>query len=208
VKGQYRVAARELCKAGRTLAAQGLTPGTSGNISVRVEHGYVMSPTNTSLGSLEWDEVSLLDESGAHSDGPEPTKERALHLAFYERQPDVQAIVHVHSIFAVALSCLVHDDPDNVLRPLTPYTILRVGRLVLAPYARPGSPELVAAVGSRAADNRAVLLANHGPIFAGDTLAQAMAAIEEIEAAAKIQLLLEGRPVRPLTTDEIAELRG
>jgi 3-dehydro-4-phosphotetronate decarboxylase len=207
VKGRHRAAVRELCKAGKTLAAHGLTPGTSGNISVRVEHGYVMSPTNTFLGGLEPEKVSLLDESGAHIGGAEPTKERALHLAFYDRQPEVRAIVHVHSTYAVALSCLVHDDPDDILRPLTPYTIMRIGRLVLAPYARPGSPELVAAAASRA-DHRAVLLANHGPIFAGETLAQAVAAIEEIEEAAKLQLLLEGRPIRSLTPDEITELRS
>ena len=175
---------------------------------MRVEHGYVMSPTNTFLGGLEPEKVSLLDESGAHIGGAEPTKERALHLAFYKQQPEVRAIVHVHSTYAVALSCLVHDDPDDVLRPLTPYTIMRVGRLTLAPYARPGSPELAQAVATRAASHRALLLANHGPIFAGETLAQAVAAIEEIEEAAKIQLLLEAHNVALLTPEEIANLRS
>jgi ribulose-5-phosphate 4-epimerase/fuculose-1-phosphate aldolase len=208
VKGRHRAAVRELCKAGKTLAAHGLTPGTSGNISVRVEHGYAMSPTNASLGDLEPENVALLDESGAHVGGPDPTKERALHLAFYERQPDVRAIVHVHSTYAVALSCLVHDDPEDVLRPLTPYAIVRIGRLALAPYARPGSPGLVAAVTSRAAGHRALLLANHGPIFAAETLAQAVAGIEEIEEAAKLQLLLDGRPTRVLSPEEIADLRS
>jgi ribulose-5-phosphate 4-epimerase/fuculose-1-phosphate aldolase len=208
VKGRHRTAVRELCKAGRALCAQGLTPGTSGNISVRVEHGYAMSPTNAFLGSLKPDDVSLLDESGTHIGGLAPTKERGLHLAFYERQPDVCAVVHVHSTYAVALSCLEHDDPDDVLRPLTPYAIMRVGRLTLAPYARPGSPDVVAAVASRAAHSRAVLLANHGPIFAAETLAQAVAAIEEIEEAAKLQILLEGRPIRTLTPEEIAALRS
>lgn len=208
MKGRHRAAVRELCKAGRALSAHGLTPGTSGNISVRVEHGYAMSPTNASLGSLDPEDVSLLDESGAHIGGLEPTKERALHLSFYELQPEVRAVVHVHSTYAVALSCLEHDDPDDVLRPLTPYAIMRIGRLALAPYARPGSAELAAAVASRAAGHRAVLLANHGPIFAAETLAQAVAAIEEIEEAAKLQILLEGRPIRTLTPNEIADLRS
>ena len=206
MKAEIASAARELCEAGRTLAAQGLSPGTSGNISVRVADGYVMTPTNASLGDLRPERVALLDERGQHFGGEQPTKEHDLHLALYERRPEARAIVHVHSTHAVALSCLRDLDPDNVLEPLTPYAVMRVGKLVLAPYARPGSPELVAAVASRAADSPAILLANHGPLFAGPALAAAVAAIVEIEQAAKVQLLLQGRDVRRLTDAEIADL--
>jgi 3-dehydro-4-phosphotetronate decarboxylase len=200
-------AAHALCAAGRTLAAHGLTPGTSGNISLRTDDGYVMSPANASLGALAAGDVAVLGPDGAHRGGGVPTKERDLHLAFYAARPDARAIVHVHSTYAVALSCLHHDDADDVLRPLTPYPIMRVGRLALAAYARPGSPELVASVASRAKEHRAILLANHGPIFAGPTLDAAVAAIEEIEEAAKLQILLDGRSVRTLSAADIAALR-
>lgn len=199
-------AARELCAAGRTLAAQGLAPGTSGNVSLRVGSGFVMSPTNAALGDLEPERVSLLDERGAHIGGDAPTKERELHLALYAHRPGAAAIVHTHSTSAVALACLCEVDPDNVLQPLTPYALMRVGRLVLAPYARPGSRALVDAVAARAADSAAILLSNHGPIVAGPTLAAAVAAICEVEEAAKVQLLLHGRDVRLLSPADIAEL--
>ncbi len=201
-------AAEALCAAGRTLAAQGLTPGTSGNISLRVGAGYVMSPTNAALAELDPARVSVLDERGAHTGGDAPTKERELHLALYERRPDARAIVHTHSTSAVALACLCEVDPDNVLLPLTPYALMRVGRLVLAPYARPGSHALVAAVAERAVDSAAILLSNHGPLVAGPTLAAAVAAICEVEEAAKVQLLLHGRDVRLLSDTDIAELLG
>ncbi len=200
-------AARAVCAAGRALAERGFAPGTSGNISVRTEDGYVMTPTNVSLGALNAEDVSVLASDGAHLAGGAPTRERHLHLAFYARRPDARAIVHVHSSYAVALSCLHHPDRDDVLRPLTPYPIMLVGRLALTSYARPGSPELVAQVASRAADHRAILLANHGPIVATVTLEAAVAAIDEIEEAAKLQILLEGRDVRLLSAADIDELR-
>jgi ribulose-5-phosphate 4-epimerase/fuculose-1-phosphate aldolase len=199
-------AARDLCAAGRTLAAQGLAPGTSGNISLRVDGGYVMTPTNASLGELVPERISLLDERGEHAEGDAPTKERALHVALYEQRPDARAIVHTHSTYAVALACLCEVDPENVLRPLTPYALMRVGRLVLAPYARPGSRALVDRVAARAGDSHAILLSNHGPIVAGSTLAAAVAAVCEIEEAAKVQLLVHGRDVRLLSAADIAEL--
>jgi ribulose-5-phosphate 4-epimerase/fuculose-1-phosphate aldolase len=200
-------AAREICAAGRTLAAQGLAPGTSGNLSLRTADGYVMSPTNAALGELVSERISLLDERGEHAGGDVPTKERELHLALYERRPDARAIVHTHSTSAVALACLCEVDPDDVLLPLTPYALMRVGRLVLAPYARPGSRALVAAVAARAADSAAILLSNHGPLVAAPTLAAAVAAICEIEEAAKVQMLVHGRDVRLLSAADIAELR-
>jgi ribulose-5-phosphate 4-epimerase/fuculose-1-phosphate aldolase len=201
-------AARELCEAGRTLAEGGLTPGTSGNVSQRTATGYVMSPTNAALRDLVPERVSVLDARGEHVAGDPPTKERELHLALYERRPDARAIVHVHSSYAVAVACLCEVDPDNVLEPLTPYAIMRVGRLVLAPYAKPGSRALVDAVAARAADSHAILLSNHGPLIAGPSLAAAVAAITEVEEAAKVQLLVHGRAVRRLTPAEIAELQS
>jgi 3-dehydro-4-phosphotetronate decarboxylase len=200
------VTPQQLCDAGRVLAARGLTPGTSGNISLRVPGGYLMSPTNTSLAELRPEDVSRLDARGEHTEGNAPTKERDLHLALYERRPEAQAIVHVHSTYAVALACLHHADPANVLLPLTPYALMRVGRLALVPYAKPGTPKLAAGVAALADRHAALLLANHGPIVAAPTLAAAVAAIEEIEEASKVQLLVAGRDARLLTEAEIAEL--
>jgi ribulose-5-phosphate 4-epimerase/fuculose-1-phosphate aldolase len=199
-------AAQALCAAGRTLAAQGLAPGTSGNLSLRVAGGYVMTPTNAALGELVPEHISLLDERGEHTGGDAPTKERALHIALYDRRPDARAIVHTHSTYAVALACLGEVDPDNVLLPLTPYALMRVGRLVLAGYARPGSAALVDRVAARAGDSPAILLSNHGPLVAGPTLAAAVAAVCEIEEAAKVQLLVHDRDVRLLSAADIAEL--
>jgi ribulose-5-phosphate 4-epimerase/fuculose-1-phosphate aldolase len=204
----YGEAARELCESGRILAEEGLTPGTSGNLSVRLDGGYLMSPTNASLRTLVPERVSVLDANGKHVAGDKPTKEVPLHMALYQRRPDARAIVHVHSTHAVALSCLAEIDPDDVLEPLTPYAVMRVGRLLLTSYARPGSDALAAAVAARAAESPAILLANHGPLFAAPSLAAAVAGIVEIEESAKLQLLLTGRDARRLSREQIAELQS
>ncbi|GAC1571270.1 MAG: aldolase [Candidatus Elarobacter sp.] len=208
MSGALDAAASAVCRAGRHLAACGLTPGTSGNISVRVGDTFLMTPTNRALGALEPPHVSRLDARGEHLGGDPPTKERALHLAVYERRPDAGAIVHVHSTYAVALACLVHADGDDVLAGYTPYAIMRIGRLALVEYARPGSAKLAGSVAAKAAGAHALLLANHGPIFAAATLDAAVAGIEEIEEAARIQLVLHGRDTRRLTAAQVEELRS
>jgi ribulose-5-phosphate 4-epimerase/fuculose-1-phosphate aldolase len=192
---------------GRSLFARGLSPGTSGNISARVDGGFLMTPTNSSLGTLEPERISRLDADGEHVDGDPPTKEVWLHLAMYAERPDAQAIVHLHSTHAVAVACMANTDPEDVLPPLTPYYVMRVGRLPLVPYGRPGDASLAGEVRSRARDNHALLLANHGPIVAGPSLDAAASAIEEIEETAKLVLLLDGLPTRPLTPEQLAELR-
>jgi ribulose-5-phosphate 4-epimerase/fuculose-1-phosphate aldolase len=189
---------RSIVEHGRSLFERGLSPGLSGNLSVRVAGGYLVTPTNASLGSLDAGALPRLDAAGAHLSGDTPTKESALHLALYATHADARAIVHLHSTYAVAVSCLADIDPEDALPSLTPYYRLRVGRLPVVPYARPGSAELVDAVRSRAAESRALLLANHGPIVAADSLDAAVAAAEEIEETAKLALLLRGLPVREL----------
>jgi ribulose-5-phosphate 4-epimerase/fuculose-1-phosphate aldolase len=192
---------------GRSLFARGLSPGTSGNLSARVGDGWLMTPTNSSLGALDPARLSLLDADGRHVGGDPPTKELWLHLAMYGERPDAQAIVHLHSTHAVAVACLATSDPDDVLPPLTPYYVMRVGRLPLVPYARPGDEALVEAVRARARESHALLLANHGPIVAGSSLDAAASATEEIEETAKLVLLLDGLPARLLTPEQLAELR-
>jgi 3-dehydro-4-phosphotetronate decarboxylase len=200
--------ARAICEAGAYLAARGLTPGTSGNISLRIDGGFLMTPTNASLATLEPGDLSVLDAEGNRSGGRPETKERDLHIAVYRVRPQAEAIVHVHSTYAVALACLRHPDPEDVLIPLTPYAVMRIGRLPLTRYAKPGSADLARSVGERAADAHAVLLANHGPIVASPTLAAALAVTEEIEEAAKLQLLLHGREVSRLGPAEVDLLRA
>jgi len=192
---------------GGSLFARGLSPGTSGNISVRSDDGWLMTPTNSSLGLLDPERLSRLDAEGRHVDGDLPTKESSLHLAMYDERPDAQAIVHLHSTYAVAAACLADADPEDVLPPLTPYYVMRVGRLPLVPYARPGDPSLADAVRERARESHALLLANHGPMVAGPSLAAAASAIEELEETAKLVLLLRGLPTRGLSPGQAAELR-
>lgn len=199
---------QEIVETGRSLFARGLSPGTSGNLSARVDGGFLMTPTNSSLGSLDPDRLSRLDADGGHVDGDPPTKEVWLHLAMYAERPEAKAIVHVHSTHAVAVACLDGVDEDDVLPPLTPYYVLRVGRLPLVPYGRPGDASLSEAVRERARASRALLLANHGPIVAAATLAQAAAAAEEIEETAKLVLLTHGLKTRLLTPEQLDELRA
>jgi ribulose-5-phosphate 4-epimerase/fuculose-1-phosphate aldolase len=198
----------EIVETGRSLFARGLSPGTSGNLSARVDGGFLMTPTNASLGSLDPDRLSRLDAEGGHVDGDPPTKEAWLHMAMYAERPEAQAIVHLHSTHAVAVACLDGVDEDDVLPPLTPYYVLRVGRLPLVPYGRPGDASLTEAVRERARTSHALLLANHGPIVAAATIAQAAAAAEEIEETAKLVLLTHGLKTRLLTPQQLEELRA
>jgi ribulose-5-phosphate 4-epimerase/fuculose-1-phosphate aldolase len=196
-----------LVEVGRRLYGRGLSPGTSGNLSVRDGDGFLMTPTNSSLGALDPARLSRLDADGNHVDGDPPTKEVWLHLAMYAERPDANAIVHLHSTYSVACACLADVDEDDVLPPLTPYYVMRVGRLPLVPYGRPGDESLSAVVRERARTSHALLLANHGPIVAGTSLDAAAAAAEELEETAKLVLLLRGLDTRLLTPEQVDELR-
>jgi ribulose-5-phosphate 4-epimerase/fuculose-1-phosphate aldolase len=203
-------AAREaICRLGRSLFDRGLTFGSAGNISVRLEGGgALMTPTGVSLGSLDPARLARLDARGALVDGEPPTKEAFLHRAMYEERPDAGAVVHLHSTHAVAVSCLEGVDRGDVLPPLTAYYVMRVGRLPLVPYFPPGDRSLAEAVRRLAGAHHAVLLANHGPVVAGTTLEAAAGAIEELEETAKLYLLLRGSRIHPLTPEQVAALTG
>lgn len=201
-------AAREALVAfGRSMFERRLTFGSSGNISVKVDGGWLMTPTSVAMGSLDPARLSKLDESGRHVSGDAPTKESFLHLAMYRERAGAGAVVHLHSTHSVAVSCLDGINPDDVLPPITAYYVMRVGKLPLVPYFAPGDPTLGEAVGKLAAKHSAVLLANHGPVVAGASLSAAVNAIEELEETARLYLLLHGRPTRYLTPDQVAELR-
>jgi len=192
---------------GRSLFARGYSCGTSGNLSVRLEQGgYLMTPTNVSLGDLDPAQMSRLDDRGAHCAGDRPTKEAWLHLAMYRSRPQDRAVVHLHSTYATALSCRIDRPADDVLPALTPYVVMRVGRVALVPYARPGDDRVAADVERLAVDHRAVLLANHGPVVSGRDLVAAAASAEELEETARLFFLLEGRPHRMLEPSQVEEL--
>ncbi len=197
-----------VCAFGKSLFERGLTFGSSGNISVKVADGWLMTPTNVSLGGLDPARLSKLDDSGRHVAGDKPTKETFLHMGMYRRRASAGAVVHLHSTYSVAVSCLDGLDPRDVIPPITAYYVMRVGALPLVPYYRPGDQALGPAVEALADRHHAVLLANHGPVVAGTTLEAAVYAIEELEETAKLFLLLQGRAVRPLTPEQVADLRA
>ena len=201
--------AREaICRLGASIFARGLTFGSSGNISVRVADGYLMTPTNVSLGGLDPARLAKLAPDGSLISGDAPTKESFLHRAMYEERGAAEAVVHLHSTHSVAVSCLADVDPTNVLPPITAYYVMRVGTLPLVPYFRPGDPKLADAVRRLAGRHHAVLLANHGPVVAGTSLSAAAAAIEELEGTARLHLLLHGHRTRFLTDAQVEELQG
>lgn len=196
-----------ICRVGRSMFERGLTFGSSGNISVRIEDGWLMTPTNVAMDRLDPARLARLDRDGRHVEGDAPTKEAFLHMAMYGRRHGAGAIVHLHATHSVAVSCLADIDARDVLPPITAYYVMRVGRLPLVPYFPPGDPGLAEAVGALAGDHAAMLLANHGPVVAGPTLDAAASAIEELEETARLYLLLEGRRTRWLTPNQVAEIR-
>jgi 3-dehydro-4-phosphotetronate decarboxylase len=198
----------KICRVGASLFQRGLTFGSTGNISARLtDGGYLMTPTNASLGDLDPAKLSKLDAAGKLVGGEAPTKEAFLHRVMYGERANAGAVVHLHSTHSVAVSCLHGIDHHDCLPPLTAYYIMRVGRLPLVPYFPPGDEALAHAVEKLAGKHHAVLLANHGPVVAGTSLDNAVYATEELEETAKLFLLLRGEKTRPLTAEQVEELR-
>jgi ribulose-5-phosphate 4-epimerase/fuculose-1-phosphate aldolase len=200
-------ARQSMVEAGRWLSDRGLTPGSSGNLSVRVGDEWLMTPGGSPLGRLRADRLARLDAERSHVEGDTQTKEWPLHFSVYEARTDAAAIVHLHSTYAVALACLPDLDPNEPLAPLTPYQIMRVDRIGLVAYARPGSAELAAAVRELAPHHAVLLLANHGPVVAASTLDAAVYAADELEEAAKLRFVLHGRPTRLLDRAQVDDIR-
>ena len=192
---------------GRALFDRGYGCGTSGNLSARTaDGGYLMTPTSVALGHLTPEALCKLDASGRHVGGSPATKEAWLHLAMYKARPNDRAIVHLHSTYAVALSCRTDLPDEDMLPPLTPYVVMRVGRVAKVPYGRPGDSALAGSVETLASRHRALLLANHGPVVSAPDLETAWAAAEELEESARLLFLLESKPHWRLGSAEIAEL--
>jgi ribulose-5-phosphate 4-epimerase/fuculose-1-phosphate aldolase len=191
---------------GKSLYDRGLAHGSAGNISVKLQDGWLMTPTNSCMGRLDPARISRLDGSGKLLSGDKPSKETFLHIAMYEERAATGAVVHLHSVHSVAVSCMDGLDAANVFPPITAYAIMQVGRLALVPYYPPGDESLAEAVRKVAGKHHAVLLANHGPVVAGSSLDAAVNAIEELEQTAKLMLLLQGQPTRYLNPEQVAEL--
>lgn len=197
----------QIAELGKSLYDRGLAHGSAGNISARLTDGsWLLTPTNSCLGRLDPAKISRLDGNGKLLSGDPPSKESFLHLAMYEERAIAGAVVHLHSLHAVAVSCLQGLNAEDVFPPITAYAIMQVGRLALVPYYPPGDQTLADAVRKLAGKHQAVLLANHGPVVAGSSLTAAVNAIEELEQTAHLMLLLRGQPTSLLTAAQVAEL--
>lgn len=194
----------QICLLAKSMFDRGLTGGSTGNISARTQDGgLLVSPTGTSFGRLDPARLSRFDASGALIDGDPPTKEMPLHQAFYDTRSTAGAVVHLHSCHSVALSMLPETDPDNFLPPLTPYGIMKLGRVKLLPFFLPGDPAMGDAVRGLAGKRSAVMLANHGPVVAGKDIEAACNAVEELEDTARLAMMLRGMNARALTDDQV-----
>jgi len=197
----------EIARVARSIFDRGLTHGSTGNISARLDDGWLVTPTGSSLGTLDPGRISKVDWNGTLLSGDPPSKENFLHLGMYRERSKLGAVVHLHSTYSVAVSVLDDVDPEDVLPPLTAYYVMRLGKVPLVPYFAPGDMALADAVREYATRHHAVLLANHGPVVGGTSLAAATDAVEELEATARLYLMLRGENVRLLTAGEVAELR-
>lgn len=196
----------DIVRLSKSLFDRGYTAGASGNISVAVDDGILITPTNSCLGFLDADRIAKIDRDGKHLSGDRPSKEVFLHKSFYETRAGTGAIVHLHSTYATALSCFADLDPDNCVQPLTPYVVMRVGAVKLLPYVRPGDPAAGDLIRQLSGKFGAVLLRNHGPIVAGADLHSAVYAAEELEETAKLHVVLRNCPSQMLSKEQVDEL--
>jgi len=195
----------EICRLAASLFDRGLTHGSTGNISVRLEDGgLLVTPTGSSFGRLDPARLSRFDAEGRLVSGDRPTKEMPLHQAFYETRSTAGAVVHLHSHHSVAWSILPGVDPDDLLPPLTAYSLMQLGRVKLLPFFVPGDPATADAIRGLAGRRSAVMLAHHGPVVAGRDLEAAVNAMEELEATARLALLTRGHHPRLMDENEVA----
>lgn len=197
----------QICLLAKSMFDRGLTGGSTGNISARTEDGgLLVSPTGTSFERLDPARLSRFDAAGNLIDGDKPTKEMPLHSAFYETRSTAGAVVHLHSCHSVALSMMPEVDPDNFLPPMTPYAIMKLGKVRLLPFFLPGDPAMGDAVRGLAGKRSAVMLANHGPVVAGKDIEAACSAIEELEDSARLAILMRGYDAKMLSPEQVSAL--
>ncbi|MFG3093260.1 aldolase [Streptomyces sp. NPDC048202] len=207
-------ARREIVRVGTSLFARGYVHASAGNISARVGDSHLITPTDAALGFLEPDRLALVDARGEQLAGDRASKTLTLHRRIYAADPTARFIVHTHSTHLVGLTLAGVWSQDDVLPPLTPYYVMKVGHVPLVPYHRPGDPRVAELVTARIAERaargtpiRAVLLDRLGPVVWGPDAASALAVLEELEETARLWLLTERRPA-PLAEPELAELRA
>ena len=198
----------EMVRLAKSLFDRGFSVGSAGNISAAIDGGFLMTPTNSSLGHLDPDRLSRLDANWNHIGGDKPSKEVFLHRAFYETRPGTGAVVHLHSTYATALSCLERTDPEDCIPPLTPYVVMRVGTVKMVPYVTPGDAKAGDLIRDLNGECAAVLLANHGPVVSAKDLISAVFASEELEETAKLLVILKQAKKRYLEPDDVAELKA
>jgi ribulose-5-phosphate 4-epimerase/fuculose-1-phosphate aldolase len=195
----------QICILASSMFQRGITHGSTGNISVRLEDDDILvTPSGSSFGRLDPNEIVKVTKSGQFIGSLTPTKELPLHKAFYEtRGLKSGAVVHLHSTHSVALSMLPGIDEDSVLPSYTPYSIMLLGKVKLLPFFVPGDPAMGDAIRGLAGKRSAVLLANHGPVVSGKDLESSVNAIEELEATAKLALILKGADAKALDNAQI-----
>lgn len=200
----YTKLREDICFFAKSMFDRGLTSGNSGNISVRTEDGgLLVTPTGSSFGRLDPAQLSLFNENLEHISGDKPTKEMPLHQAFYETRTQTGAVVHLHSTHSVALSLLTVEDEESFLPPLTPYAIMKLGKVTLLPFMLPGSDQIGQAIRGLAGKRSAVMLAHHGPVVAGKDLEAACFAMEELEETSRLVLLLHGKQISQLSQEQV-----
>lgn len=199
----------DMVRYARSMFERGYSSGGAGNISLKLPDGNILAtPTNSSFGDLDADELSKVTMQGELLSGQKASKEVLMHLAMYRQRPHCGGIVHLHSPWLTALSCLPGIAPENALPPITPYYVMRVGKLPVVPYIRPGSPLIAEHVEKLAAEHNAILLANHGPIISGKNIREAVFNAEELEETAKLYFMLKPFGMNTLTQESVDELNA
>lgn len=199
----------QMVELAKSLFDRGYTVGGAGNLSVKLDDNRVLvTPTGSSLGRLEVNRLSVLDMKGNLIEGDKPSKESVFHLALYQANPQCKAIVHLHSTYLTALSCLEGIDTTNAMRAFTPYYVMRVGQLPVIPYYKPGDINIARELSERALQAKAFLLANHGVVVTGNSLVDAVDNTEELEETAKLYFILQGKSIRYLSESEVKDLEN
>ncbi|WP_380178289.1 aldolase [Kalamiella sp. sgz302252] len=200
---------QDLVRYARSMYERGYSSGGAGNISLKLPDGTVLAtPTNSSFGDLDPDSLSKVTITGEQLAGQKPSKEILMHLAMYRQRPLCGGIVHLHSPWLTALSCLPDLDYENALPPITPYYVMRVGKLPVVRYIRPGSPVIAEEVEKLAKEHNAILLANHGPVISGKDIREAVFNAEELEETAKLYFMLKPFGMATLTAENVDELNS
>jgi ribulose-5-phosphate 4-epimerase/fuculose-1-phosphate aldolase len=196
----------QICATGASLYQRGYTVGAAGNISARLHDGWLITPTDACLGRLDPAELSKVDAGGQWVSGAKPSKTLVLHRGIYANDGEARAVIHTHSTHLVALTLSGVWREDEVLPPITPYQVMKVGRIPLIRYRRPGDPQAAAEVAALAGQVRGALFERLGPVVWQRSVEQASHVLEELEETARLWLMTHPRP-QPLEAAAIDELR-